>query len=382
VSTEPLRVGVVSFSSLGGSGVVASGIGMALGRRGHRVCFISDKPPPRLDLGSPNVSFHAVATLDFPPLAQRSYALALAALLIDVAQRERLRILHAHYAIPHSISANLVRQILGREAPKVVTTLHGTDVTLVGSGDGFRPITRFAVAASDAVTTPSRWLAETARTSLQLPDELRIDVIANFVDTARFSPAPRPALARPGGDPDRPPVLAHVSNFRPLKCVDDVVRIFAAVRSQIPVRLELVGDGPERPRIEAIVQELGLEHEVGFHDEIAENDLARFYRGVDVFLLPSAQESFGLAALEAMACGVPVVASAVGGLPDVVADGETGFLAPAGDVSAMAAKVRCLLADPHLHAAMSVRASLRAKNAFGVIPAVEAYEEVYRRVLE
>ncbi|MGD0838924.1 MAG: glycosyltransferase [Polyangia bacterium] len=423
VTLEPLRIGMACFSSWGGSGVVASVVGMALGRRGHRVCFFSDQPPPRLDPASPNVSFHLVATPAFPPLSQRSYALALTARMIDVAERENLQIFHAHYAIPHAVSANLARQILqGQQqaAPKVVTTLHGTDVTRVGSDNGFRPITRFAVMASDAVTVPSRWLAETARTSLGLPDDLPIDVIANFVDSAQFSspvtrdadtlarrnPEPSRAereggprstadrgpsgelLLRPPrpeedgrGNPGRPPVLAHVSNFRALKRVDDVVRIFAVVRAHRPARLELVGEGPERPRIEAMVRELGLAGEVDFQSEIPHGDLARFYGGVDVFLLPSEQESFGLAALEAMACGVPVIASCVGGLPDVVAEGETGFLSPVGDVAAMAAHVSRLLAEPALHATMASRARQRAVAVFSPAPAIAAYEEVYRRVL-
>lgn len=371
-SGDSLRIGIACFSSFGGSGVVATEIGMALGRRGHRVYVLSDQPPSRLDRQAPNVSFHEVALLDYPLVAHRSYALALTAKMIEVARTEQLQLLHVHYAIPHAVSAVLTKQILGASAPKVVTTLHGTDVTLVGTDHGFQPLTHFAVTSSDAVTTPSRWLADTARTSLGLAADLPIDVIPNFVDVRRFTPPARR---------DRPPspTLIHVSNFRPIKRVEDVVRIFAAVLAATPCRLELVGDGPERPRAEALVRELGLDEHVRFRGE--QDDLVELYGASRVFLLPSESESFGLAALEAMACGVPVVASNAGGLPDVVADGETGYLAPVGDVAAMAALARRVLVDDDLHQAMSHRARQRAESRFGLGPAVERYEAVYRRVL-
>jgi len=371
-SPDSLRIGIACFSSFGGSGVVATEIGMALGRRGHHVCFLSDKPPTRLDLGAPNVSFHAVPLLDYPLVAHRSYALALTAKMVEVARTERLDLLHVHYAIPHAVSAILAKQILGSSAPKVVTTLHGTDVTLVGAAHGFQPLTQFAVATSDAVTTPSRWLAETARANLGLAAVLPIDVIPNFVDSTEFSPPAR-------RDRRQPHVLIHVSNFRPIKRVHDVVAIFATVRRTTPCRLELVGDGPERPRIEAMVSELGIGDQVRFRGEM--DDLAGVYGESDVFLLPSESESFGLAALEAMACGVPVVASDVGGLPDVVADGETGFLAAVGDVPAMAEAVRRLVTDDDLWGTMSRLARERAETCFGQASAVDRYEAVYRRVL-
>lgn len=371
-SRDSLRIGIACFSSFGGSGVVATEIGMALGRRGHRVCFLSDKPPRRLDLDAPNISFHPVALLDYPLVAHRSFALALTAKMIEVSRAEKLDLMHVHYAIPHAVSAVLAKQILGSDGPKVVTTLHGTDVTLVGADHGFAPLTHFAVASSDAVTSPSRWLAETARENLGLPSSLRIDVIANFVDAGRFCP---PAQRERG----RPPVLIHVSNFRPIKRVHDVVGVFAAVRKITPCRLELVGDGPERPRIEAEVRALGLEGEVSFRGEM--DDLTNLYGSSDVFLLPSESESFGLAALEAMACGVPVVASDVGGLPDVVADGETGFLTPVGDVAAMAETTARLLMDDRRWAEMSRLARERARTCFGLDRSVDRYEAVYRRVL-
>jgi N-acetyl-alpha-D-glucosaminyl L-malate synthase BshA len=367
-----LRIGVACFSSVGGSGVIAAEIGMALGRRGHRVCFLSDAPPARLDLGGPNISFHQVALLDYPLVAHRSYALALTAKMVEVARNEKLDILHPHYAIPHSVSATLAKQILGEGGPKVVTTLHGTDVTLVGTDHGFQPLTRFAVAASDAVTAPSRWLADAARANLALPAHLALEVIPNFVDTAALIP---PAHRDHGGRP----VLLHVSNFRPFKRVSDVIRILAAVRTHVDARLDLVGDGPERGAAEALVKSLGLQNDVRFYGEM--DDPADLYRSSDVFLLPSESESFGLAALEAMACGVPVVASDVGGIPDVVKDGETGFLAPVGDVIAMAEAARRLLTDRPLHQTMSLLARRRVEESFQLDPAVDRYEALYRRVL-
>ena len=372
MSAARLRIGVACFSTFGGSGVIASEIGMSMARQGHRVAFLSDKPPARLDLSCPNISFHAVAALNYPVRAQSSYAVALAAEMIEVGQKEHLDLLHVHYAVPHAIGAYLARQVLGAAAPKVLVTLHGTDVTRLGADPKFSSLTRFAVLAGDAVTAPSHWLAEQAYRQLGLPRETNIDVIPNFVDTHRFRVA---RMKSPAGRQ----ILTHVSNFRPLKRVEDVVRIFAGVRSEMPARLHLVGDGPERLRVEALVHSLGLAGDVRFFGEGA--DVAEVLQDSDVFLLPSETESFGLGALEAMACGVPVVASNVGGLPEVVLDGETGFLAPVGDLEEMSKQVRRLLTDPDLHARMSRAARARAEVHFQLEPAVERYELVYRRVV-
>jgi N-acetyl-alpha-D-glucosaminyl L-malate synthase BshA len=368
-----LRIGVACFSSFGGSGVVATEIGMELGRRGHRVCFLSDKAPARLDLASPNVSFQSVESFDYPLLAERSYALALSATMIEVAGARKLDLLHLHYALPHAASALLARSVLGAAAPKVVTTLHGTDVSVVGSDPRFAALVRTVVAAGDAITTPSKWLAQLAYERLGLPGDRTIEVIPNFVDTVRFAPAGLPKAS------NRTHVLMHVSNFRALKRAEDVVRIFAAVRTHGPTRLDFVGEGPERSSAEALVASLGLGDHVRFLGEPA--DLPALLQASDVFLLPSQSESFGLAALEAMACGVPVVASDVGGIPEVVVDGVSGFLAPVGDVDGMAAATQRLLTDDVLHDRFARAARRLAEEHFRLEPAVDRYEALYRNTL-
>jgi len=372
---RPLRIGVACFSTFGGSGVVASEVALSLAGRGHQVHVFSDERPGRLGDDTTQLHFHPVALRSYPQLKDSPYALALASAIACVSQRERLDVVHAHYAIPHAISAYLARQTLLPDAPALVTTLHGTDITLVGSDPSFLPLTRFSIAASDAVTTPSAWLREATYQKLDVPRTVAIDVIPNFVDASRFAP--------PEGERAREPpfVLVHVSNFRPLKRVEDVVRIFAEARRLAPgtpLRLRLVGDGPDRPRIQALVRELDLPAHVQFLGE--QVDLPAVLRDSDVFLLPSETESFGLAALEAMACGVPVVASRVAGIPEVVADGETGLLAAVGDVAAMAAHVVRLVGEPAALARFARAARARVEAHFQPEPIISRYEALYRRL--
>ena len=365
-----LSIGVACFSTFGGSGVVAAEVAAWLARRGHRVHVFSDAPPGRLREG---VAFHRVVAPAYPQLGHDLYTLALASSIIDVARTAGLDVVHAHSALPHAVSAELARQVREAEAPgrapRVVTTLHGTDTTLVGIDSTFRPLTRFAVASSDAVTVPSAWLAEATRRNLELPADFPIDVVPNFVDTERFAPAP----------PTAPPLLIHVSNFRPLKRTGDVVRVFARLRAGRPARLRLVGDGPDRLAAETLARALGVAADVEFAGE--RDDLPALLSGATAFLLPSETESFGLAALEALAAGVPVVASRVGGLPEVVRDGEDGFLHAVGDVEAMAASAARLVDDPSLRARLGAAARARAVADFRAEPAVDHYEAVYRRVL-
>jgi L-malate glycosyltransferase len=378
-----LRVGVVCFSTFGGSGVVAAEVAMALAERGHAVHVFSDDVPGRLDPAQPRVHFHPVRPAAYPQLKHSPYPLALTSKIVDVARREGLDVIHAHYALPHAASAYLARAVLGGDqtgtgtavrtpVPRLVTTLHGTDITLVGSDASFLPLTQFAITASDAVTAPSAWLAGATFQTLGIPASVQIDVVPNFVDASRFTPGP----ASPARDV---PVLLHVSNFRPVKRVGDVVAVFAAIRAQRPARLRLVGDGPDRPGLAADVAARGLGADVEFLGE--QIDLPAVMRDADLFLLPSETESFGLAALEAMACGLPVIASAVGGLPEVIADGETGTLCPMGDVAAMTAATRRLLDDVPLRVRFGAAARHRAETQFRRDPAVDRYLDVYRRVL-
>jgi L-malate glycosyltransferase len=391
MSTPPsrsLKVGIVCYPTFGGSGVVATEVGLALARRGHRIHVLSYDLPSRLDHFVENVVFHEVATRSYPLLDDGAYTLALASKIVEVCRYEGLDLLHVHYAVPHATSAYLARQILGPEAPRIVTTLHGTDITLVGSDPSFLPITRFSIIESDGVTTPSAYLRQATYDRLEVPETLPIEVIPNFVDTDRYVPGPRRNLAdlcgqvlpcAPALAAERPAVLVHVSNFRPLKRVDDVVRIFAEVHRVRPAVLLLIGDGPERSRAEALTRQLGLHHRVVFVGKMV--SFVELLQASDVFLMPSESESFGLAALEALSCGIPVVASDVGGIPEVVTEGEVGFLAPVGDVSKMAERVLQILADPDLGARLSRAARARALQHYGLQPAIDRYEAHYARVL-
>ena len=363
-----LAVGITCYHTFGGSGIVATEIGLELARRGHRVHFICAEPPARLDPATPNLAFHKVELREYPLLLEGQYPLALASQMIDVAQKERLDLLHVHYALPHATSAYLARQILGPRAPRVITTLHGTDVVLVGNDPSYLPITRFSIEQSDGVTAPSRFLAQATRDNFGTTRA--IEVIPNFVDTDRFTP---------NGASDGDPLIVHSSNFRPLKRVDDVLAAYERVARGRRCRLALLGDGPERPRIEAEVRARGLADRVDFLGETL--DVAATLRRARVFLLPSETESFGLAALEALACGVPVVASRTGGLPEVVREGEDGYLLPVGDVDTMASAVARILDDAALHARLAAAARAGAVARFSRAPMVGRYERYYERVL-
>ena len=377
-----LRVGITCFATFGGSGIVATEIGLALAARGHEVHFIARSLPIRLDPALPGVFFHEVTEPDHDVLQpDGAYPIALASALIRVTQDHALDLWHVHYAVPHATAAWMARAVLGPAAPKLVTTLHGTDITLVGSDAVYLPITRYSVLQSDAITTPSAFLREATWDALDLPRTLPIAVIPNFVDTATWHPhRDRAPLLALWPDVGQDAVLLHMSNFRPVKRMLDVLRIFAAVHAHHhPARLVLIGDGPDRAAAEAWLADSGLAGRVAFLGRQA--DPRTWLGAADVFLLPSATESFGLAALEAMACGVPVVASDVGGLPEVVVHGQTGFLAPVGDVAAMAAHVGALVANPVLWQQFSHAGQARVVAAFQVGAAVDAYEAVYTQVL-
>jgi N-acetyl-alpha-D-glucosaminyl L-malate synthase BshA len=385
--SAPLAVAVVCFPSLGGSGIVASDLASGLARRGHRVHVITSAPPARTLAACERLFVHEVAVATPPPLQHPPYAIALASTLADLATAEGLDLLHVHYAIPHAVSAYLARQVLGEGAPRLVTTLHGTDVTHLGGDPRYRSITRFAVERSDAVTTPSDFLREAAYRTLGVSPGCAIDVLPNFVDTDHFSPAPRrdrsrfdALFASARSDPqDRgAPVLFHVSSFRSVKRVTDLVEVLAALRRRGRVRLMLVGDGPERARLEQRARELGVTESiclVGTHAEFAD-----YLRHADAFLLPSETESFGVAALEALASGVPVLGYRVGGLPEVVTP-DVGVLVEPFDVAALAEATAELLFDESRRDGLGRAARARAVEMFGREEAIDRYEAFYRRVM-
>ena len=378
---DSLNVAITCFPTFGGSGMVATEIGLAMADRGHRVHFIAKDLPVRLHGTHRKVFFHEVTESDYPALQHsNTYPIALASKMIEVASYERLDVLHVHYAVPHATAAWMAREVLGDKAPRIVTTLHGTDTTLVGIDPSYLPMTRFSILRSDAVTTPSDFLRRATWEGFGIPESFPIDVIFNFVDTQRYVPhRERACLRTLFPDLREPePVLIHVSNFRPVKRITDVVAIFTEVHRQRPCRLVMIGDGPERSPAERKLRELGLEDRVAFLGK--QERFEALLAAADVFLLPSEQESFGLAALEALSCGIPVVASNIGGIPELVSPGETGFLAPMGDIGAMAGHVLALVQDPARWKAFSRRAREQVLERFQLGPAIDHYEALYRRL--
>ncbi|PYP14923.1 MAG: N-acetyl-alpha-D-glucosaminyl L-malate synthase BshA [Gemmatimonadetes bacterium] len=376
-----MRIGITCYPTYGGSGAVATELGLELARRGHDIHFISYASPFRLRGFAERVTFHEVTQLEYPLFEQSSpYALALAVKQHEVAKREQLDLMHAHYAIPHAATAWLAKQMLEHEGLhlKIVTTLHGTDITLVGQDPSYYTLTKFSIEQSDAVTAVSAYLRDETYRAFGCGD-CDVRVIPNFVSSADYFPPPavddsyRKRLAPKGHR-----VLVHVSNFRPVKRVGDVVQIFAGVRKQLPATLVLVGDGPDRDLAEHEVDGLGLRKDVRFLGKV--ENVGDVLRGADLFLLPSATESFGLAALEAMACSVPVIASDAGGIPEVVRSGETGYLAPPGDVATMSQRALQVLQDPAEHERLKRNAAARALE-FSADRVVPRYEKLYEEVL-
>jgi N-acetyl-alpha-D-glucosaminyl L-malate synthase BshA len=373
-----VRIGITCYPTFGGSGVVATELGLALAERGDEVHFISYALPSRLELPRPNIAFHEVVAPTYPLFVSPPYTLALATKMAEVAASARLDLLHVHYALPHAISAILARDMSSDNGTKlkVVTTLHGTDITIVGQDRSYLPITRFGIEKSDAVTAVSRHLAEV--TVSELGVRRSIEVIPNFVDGGVYRPGGASPYARTLFAPGEVLVF-HISNFRPVKKIPDVLGIFDRIRRKTPARLVLIGDGPDRSLAERLARDGGFADKTSFLGNVAA--IETILPLGKLLLLPSDAESFGLAALEAMSCGVPVIGTAAGGLPEVVEDGVTGSLRPVGDVDGMAEAGLALLGDPARWAAFSAAARKRAVEVFPTGATVARYRALYERTL-
>ncbi len=372
-----MKIGIACHPTYGGSGAVATELGLQLAERGHEIHFVSYAQPFRLERFSDRIFFHEVEMEHYPLFEHPPYSLALAVALHDVAAKHDLDLLHVHYAIPHATSAWIAREMLEGSTLPTVTTLHGTDITLVGSHPSFHAITSFSILKSDGITAVSTFLKDATVRNFGVPAE-RIEVIPNFVDTTVYRPGREPchrASLAPGGEK----ILMHVSNFRPVKRVRDVVDVYARVAEHIPARLVMIGDGPERPRARERAEELGVSDGVSFLGKHASVD--ELLPCADLFLLPSETESFGLVALEAMACGAPVVASNVGGLPEVVPHEEAGYLFPSGDIEAMSDGALEILRDEAVHARFAAAGRQVAVERFSSEAIVSVYESYYESVL-
>ena len=379
-----LKIGVLCHPTYGGSGVVASELALTLADVGHEVHLFSHEVPPRLARSPGLVQMHRAQGIPYPLFHSTPHDLAITSAILNVHRAGGLDILHAHYALPHAVSAYLARSAAqtdrDRPAPRVVTTLHGTDITLVGNDPSYAPLTQFVIGASDAVTTVSQWLANETRARFcpGIGEPCAIEVIHNFVDVERFAPTPKQSphrcLGRSG------PTAVHVSNFRAVKRVPWLVRAFAAATKRHTANLVLVGDGPEQAACRELARELGIAGRVMF---LGERDaLPELLAPADVFVLASSSESFGLSALEAMSCGIPVVATDVGGVREVVDHGVTGLLCGADDLDGFAANLAQLLFKPADARAMGSAARRVAVERFRRERIVQSYEAVYRRVLE
>ncbi len=363
-----MKIGITCYPTYGGSGIVATELGLELATRGHEVHFITYANPIRLDPGIPRIHYHEVEVSNYPLFQYPPYCLALASRMAEVAAGYELDLLHVHYAIPHSIAALLAKQMTANRRLPFVTTLHGTDITLVGADRSYFPITKFSIEQSDGITTISKYLQERTVEVFGVANEIR--VIPNFVNCDIYRP-----------DPERRPrekQLVHVSNFRPVKRVLDCIRILLEVRKSTPARLLMAGDGPERGPAEMLARELGLHSHVTFLGK--QDHVERLLPQTHVLLMPSDTEAFGLAALEAMACGVPPVATQTGGVSELITDGVDGFLEPVGDITAQAARVVSLLTDDELYQRVSAAARRTAETRYCTSLLIPFYERYYEEI--
>jgi N-acetyl-alpha-D-glucosaminyl L-malate synthase BshA len=377
-----MNIGIICYASVGGSGIVATELGKALASRGHRVHVISTETPFRFGDYQAGLTFHQVVAPSYPLFREPQYLLSIANKVVEVAREFRFDIVHAHYAVPHATAAFLAKQVLTSSLPsrppRVVTTLHGTDITLVGNDPSYSEIVAFSIEKSDHVTAVSESLRQSTHAELKVTRD--IEVIPNFLDVNVHRRQDMPGLRARLTDHDpRAKILVHVSNFRPVKRIDHVIEVFDRVRQRVPARLLLVGDGPDLPLALRTAKERGIAHLI--HAVGAQEEVQPLLSVSDVFLLPSKEESFGLAALEAMACGVPVVGARVGGVPEVIEHGVSGLLHEPDDVAAMAASVVGLLTDESSHRTMAREAVARVHARFTAERIVPMYEAAYARLV-
>jgi L-malate glycosyltransferase len=372
-----MKIGIVCYPTFGGSGVVATELGLELSKRGHEVHFITYSQPVRLELLSNKVHYHEVNVPEYPLFQYQPYELALSSKLVDMAKLHEIEVLHVHYAIPHAYAAYMAKKMLKEEGIDlpIVTTLHGTDITLVGSHPFYKSAVAFSINKSDAVTSVSQSLKDDTIRLFDIKRE--IDVVPNFIDLSKYTHSFTDCQREMMADTDQK-IITHISNFRPVKRIDDVINIFYNIQKEIPAKLMMVGDGPEKEPAEQLCKKLGIEDKVIFFGKSHEIDKILCFS--DLFLLPSETESFGLAALEAMACGVPVISSNTGGIPEVNIHGVSGFLSNAGDVEDMSKNALHILQDENVLKVFKLNARKEA-NQFDIHSVVPYYEAIYKNVL-
>jgi N-acetyl-alpha-D-glucosaminyl L-malate synthase BshA len=373
-----MKIGIVCYPTFGGSGVVATELGMGLARKGHQVHFITSERPVRLSSFQENVYFHEVSSRSYPLFQHTPYETALASKLVDVVTHEKLDILHVHYAIPHAAVAYMAKQILktkGYNIP-IVTTLHGTDITLVGTDKSFAPVVEFSINNSDGVTAVSNHLRNQTMDAFNITNEIK--VIYNFIDFNRFKKTDKEHFKKAIA-PEGEKVIVHTSNFRMVKRVQDVIRVFAEIHKKIDSKLLMIGDGPERQSLEILCREMSLCDHIRFLGK--QHAVEELLSLADLFIIPSENESFGLAALEAMACEVPVISSDVGGLTEVNIHGETGYTCGLGNIKEMSEGALKILLDESLHNTMKANALKRAKE-FAIDNILPVYEDYYKQLIE
>lgn len=364
-----MRIGITCYPTYGGSGIVATELGLELAQRGHEVHFISYANPIRLDRDVPGIFYHEVEVSNYPLFQYPPYALALASRMYEVAEAQKLDLLHVHYAIPHSISALLAQQMTTARRLPFITTLHGTDITLVGADRSYFSITKFSIERSDGITTISEFMRDRTVDFFGVANPIK--VIHNFVNCSMYKPDPE--AQRKG----RKRIL-HISNFRPVKRVLDCIEAFAAVRKEVDAELVMAGDGPDRGAAERLARDLGVQNEVRFLGK--QDHMERLIPHMYALHLPSETEAFGLAALEAMACGVPPVATRTGGVPDLITDGVDGFMEPVGDIRRQAERLTALLTDSALHSRLAASARKTAEQRFCTDLIIPQYEAYYNEV--